>query len=96
MSGGSALNVPEELREKIEQAARERNENPSSLIASAVNLLLETEQLQVEEVRRRLAARSGSTVRNDRVMAWLDTWGRNGEIPRPNANRMGSPCCPGP
>lgn len=83
MSGGSALNVPEELKERIEQAARERNENPSSLIASALNLLLETEQLQVEEVRRRLASRSGKTVRNDRVMAWLDTWGLNGEIPPP-------------
>jgi predicted transcriptional regulator len=83
MSTGSVLNVPEELKERIEQAARERNENPSSLIASALNLLLETEKLQVEEVRRRLASRSGKTVHNDRVMAWLGTWGLNGEIPPP-------------
>jgi predicted transcriptional regulator len=83
MSGGSVLNVPEELKERIEQAARERNENPSSLIASALNLFLETEQLQVEEVRRRLASRSGKTVHNDRVMAWLDTWGLNREIAPP-------------
>jgi predicted transcriptional regulator len=83
MSGGSALNVPEELRERIERAARERNENPSSLIASALNLLLETEQLQTEEVRRRATSRSGKTVPNSRVMAWLDTWGPDGEIPPP-------------
>jgi predicted transcriptional regulator len=83
MSGGSALNNPEELKVRIEQAARERNENPSSLIASAVNLLLETEQLQVEEARRRLASRSGRTVRNDRVLAWLDTWGLSGEVSPP-------------
>jgi predicted transcriptional regulator len=83
MSGSSILNVPEELKERIEQAARERKENPSSLIASALDLLLETEQLQVEEVRRRLSSRSGKTIPNERVMAWLDTWGLEEEISPP-------------
>ena len=83
MSGVSGLNVPEELKERIEQAAREREQNPSTLIASALDLLLETEALQTEEAQRRLASRTGKTVPNERVMAWLDTWGRNGEIPPP-------------
>ena len=83
MSGSSILNVPEELKKRIEQAARERKENPSSLIASALDLLLETEQLQVEEVRRRLSSRSGKTIPNERVMAWLDTWGLKEEISPP-------------
>jgi predicted transcriptional regulator len=83
MSGVSALNVPDELRERIEQAAREREENPSTLIASALDLLLEAEALQGEELRRRLASRSGKTVPNERVMAWLDTWGLDKEIPPP-------------
>ncbi|MGO8792244.1 MAG: hypothetical protein ACLQVL_33315 [Terriglobia bacterium] len=83
MSGVSGLNVPEELKERIEQAAREREQNPSSLIASALDLLLETEELQAEEVRRRLASRTGKTVPNERVTAWLDTWGLNTEIPPP-------------
>jgi predicted transcriptional regulator len=83
MSGSSILNVPEELKERIEQAARERKENPSSLIASALDLLLETEQLQVKEVRRRLSSRSGKTIPNERVMAWLDTWGLKEEISPP-------------
>jgi predicted transcriptional regulator len=83
MSGISALNVPEELKERIEQAAREREQNPSTLIASALDLLLETEALQTEEAQRRLDSRTGRTVPNGRVMAWLDTWGQEGEIPAP-------------
>lgn len=83
MSGASHLNVPNELKQKIEQAARERGQNPSPLIASALDLLLNTEALKAEEARRRLASRGGKTVPNERVMAWLDTWGLNGEIPPP-------------
>ncbi len=83
MSRGPVLHVPDDLKERIEQAARERKENPSALIASAVDLLLETERLQVEEVRRRLASRARETIPNERVMAWLDTWGLDEELPPP-------------
>jgi predicted transcriptional regulator len=83
MGEGSVLILSEELKERIEQAARQRKENPSSLISSALDLLLETEQLQVEEARRRLASRSGKTIANERMMAWLDTWGLTREIPPP-------------
>ena len=83
MSGVSGLNVPEELKERIEQVAREREQNPSSLIASALDLLLEAEALQGEEAKRRLASRTGRTVPNERVMAWLETWGLAGEISPP-------------
>jgi predicted transcriptional regulator len=83
MSGVSGLNVSEELRERIEQAARERDQNPSTLIATALDLLLEAESLQADEARRRLASRTGKTVPNERVTAWLDTWGLDGEISPP-------------
>jgi predicted transcriptional regulator len=77
------LDLPAELKNKIEQAARERSENPSSLIASAVDLLLEAEKLQLENVRRRVATRTGKTVANQRVMSWLDTWGIGQPTPPP-------------
>ena len=83
MSGVSGLNVPDELRDRIEQAAREREQNPSSLIASALDLLLEAEALQGEEARRRLISRTGRPIPNERVMSWLDTWGLDKEIPPP-------------
>ncbi len=83
MRGLSSLNLPSELKDKIEQAARERSENPSSLIASALDLLLEAEKLQLEEVRRRTASRSGKTVGNEHVMSWLDTWGISRETHPP-------------
>ena len=74
---------PQDLKDRIEQAARERNEYPSSLVATALDLLLESEQLQVEEVRRRLASRSDKTISHERVAAWLDTWGLKEELPPP-------------
>ena len=83
MSGVTGLDVPDELRDRIEQAAREREQNPSTLIAHALDLLLEAEALQGEEVQRRLASRTGKTVPNEHVMAWLDTWGLDKEIPPP-------------
>jgi predicted transcriptional regulator len=39
----------------------------------------EAETIQVEEVRRRLVSRTGETIPNERVVAWLDTWGRDDE-----------------
>jgi predicted transcriptional regulator len=83
MSEVSGLNVPEELKTRIEQAAREREQDPASLIASALDLLQEAEALQVEEVRRRLDSRTGKTIANKQVMAWLDTWGLEQETPPP-------------
>jgi len=73
MGSVSSLDVPNELRERIERAAREREQNPSALIASALDLLLETEALQAAEAQRRLASRGGRTVPNERVAAWLRT-----------------------
>jgi predicted transcriptional regulator len=83
MSGVSGLNVPDELKDRIERAARERELNPSSLISSALDLLLEAEAIQGEEARRRLSSRTGKTIPNERVMEWLDTWGLDKEIPPP-------------
>jgi predicted transcriptional regulator len=45
--------------------------------------MVETEGRQVEEVRRRLASRTGDTVSNERVLAWLESWGLNAELPPP-------------
>jgi len=83
MSGVSGLNVPEELKERIEQAARERDQNPATLVASALDLYLEAEAIQGEEARRRLVSRTGKTISNERVIAWLDTWDLGKEISPP-------------
>lgn len=83
MSEVSVIRVPDELKDRIERAARERELNPSSLLASALDLFLEAEAIQGEVARRRLASRTGRTIPNDRVIAWLDTWGLDKEIPPP-------------
>jgi predicted transcriptional regulator len=50
-----------------------------------LDLAPEAEALQVEEIRRRLASRTGRTIPNEQVMAWLDTWGQDKEIPPPES-----------
>ena len=83
MSEASVIRVPDELKDRIEQAARERELNPSSLLASALDLFIEAEAVQGEVARRRLALRKGKTIPNDRVNAWLATWGLDKESPPP-------------
>lgn len=83
MSGDANLHIPEDLKERIERVARQRDQNSSTVIASALDLLLETEELQSDEARQRLASASGTAISNEAVMRWLETWGMDGEISPP-------------
>jgi predicted transcriptional regulator len=55
MSSVSNLEMPTELKEKIEKAARERNQNPSSLVERAFALFLTVEEAHLVEVRKAAA-----------------------------------------
>jgi predicted transcriptional regulator len=44
---------------------------------------LDAEALQEEEARRRLASGTGKTIPDERVTAWLDTWGLDNETSPP-------------
>jgi hypothetical protein len=54
-----------------------------TLKANSLDVAPRAEALQVEEAGRRLASRKGNTVSNERVTAWLATWGLDKEIPPP-------------
>jgi predicted transcriptional regulator len=70
---------------RIEQAAPEQEHNSMTTEGDTLDLAPEAEALQVEEIRRRLASRTGRTIPNEQVMAWLDTWGQDKEIPPPES-----------
>jgi predicted transcriptional regulator len=55
MSSISNLEMPTELKERIEEAARERNQNPSSLVERAFTLFLAVEEAHLVEVRKAAA-----------------------------------------
>ena len=55
MSSVSNLEMPTELKEKIEKAARERDQNPSSLVERAFALFLAVEEAHLVEVRKAAA-----------------------------------------
>lgn len=73
MSATASLQLPVELKDKIERVARERNEDPISLIASAVESLLGAGEAQLAEVRRRDLADSGADRTNGDAIAKLDS-----------------------
>jgi predicted transcriptional regulator len=76
MGATSALELPIELKQEIERVAKERNEDPASLLASAMDSLLSAEEAHLVEVRRRDRLDSGerdSHYTNEDAVAKLDS-----------------------
>jgi len=73
MSRTSSLELPMDLKLRIERVARERDEEPAALLASAIDSLLGIEEAQIAEVRRRDATDTGETYSNEDAFAKLDS-----------------------
>lgn len=73
MSGTSGLELPIELKIRIERVAKERDEEPATFLASAIDSLLSMEEAQIAEVRRRDATDTGETYSNEDAFAKLDS-----------------------
>ncbi len=73
MSATSGLELPVELKQKIERVAKERNEDPALFLASAVESLLGAEEAQLAEVRRRELTDSGNRYSNEHAFTRLDS-----------------------
>ena len=59
MSETSNLELPTELKLRIERVAKERDEEPATLLSGAIDSLLMIEEAQIAEVRRRDATDTG-------------------------------------
>jgi predicted transcriptional regulator len=77
MSHTSSLERPVELKERIERVARERNEEPATLLAYAIDSLLNIEEAQLAEVRRRDRIDAGKYYTNEEAFAKLDSFRPN-------------------
>jgi predicted transcriptional regulator len=74
MSKTSTLELPIELKERIERVAKERKEEPATLLAFAIDSLLTAHEAQLAEIRRRdLISNSGKGYTHEEAMAKLDS-----------------------
>jgi predicted transcriptional regulator len=74
MTKNSSLELPIELKQRIERVAKERNEEPATLLASAIDSLLSAADAQLAEVRRRDLADTGQSYSNEEAFARLDSF----------------------
>lgn len=74
MSNTSSLELPVELKERIERVARERNEEPAMLLACAIDSLLNVEEAQLAEVGRRDLIDAGRSYTNEEAFSRLDSF----------------------
>ena len=73
MSTISNLELPTELKRRIERVAKEREEEPATLLSSAIDSLLSIEEAQISEVRRRDATDTGEISSNEEALAKLES-----------------------
>ena len=83
MSVTSSLDLPVELKERIERVAKERNEEPATLLAYAIDSLLSVEEAQLAEVRRRDLADSGEYYTSKDAFEKLDSFRPSRRTPSP-------------
>jgi predicted transcriptional regulator len=74
MTKNSSLELPIELKQRIERVAKERNEEPAALLASAIDSLLSAADAQLAEVRRRDLTDTGQSYSNEEAFARLDSF----------------------
>jgi hypothetical protein len=74
MIKNSSLELPIELKQKIERVAKERNEEPAALLASAIDSLLSAAEAQLAEVRRRDLTDTRQSYSNEEAFARLNSF----------------------
>jgi predicted transcriptional regulator len=83
MSTISNLELPTELKRRIERVAKEREEAPATLLSSAIDSLLSIEEAQIAEVRRRDSMDRGQVYSNEDAFARLNSFRPNRRDPSP-------------
>ena len=73
MNNLASLEVPVDLKERIERVAKERNEEPASFVAYAVNVVLDAETAQNAEIKRRMQNPDRKYFTNAQAIAKLDS-----------------------
>lgn len=74
-----------EVKDKLDALARETKRSKSTLAGEAIETYVNHSAWQMEHVKAALAEdeAGGQGVPHEEVVRWMDSWGTDNELPRP-------------
>lgn len=82
------LRLDDETDSRLSNLAGATDRSKAYLATQALKLFLENNEWQVQEIREAVAEADAAApdqfVENDRVLAWMETWGTDHEAPIPS------------
>ena len=81
--------VSRELKAKLDLLARQTNRSEADLASEALAAYVDVQTWQAAEIERSLAeVRAGAKgIPHERIVAWLESWGTDNELPPPEPDR---------
>ena len=72
------------LQARLAALAEDRKKPVSEVVAEVISVFFATDSWEHKHIRSGMAElEAGQSVSNDRVMEWLDNWGKQNELPAP-------------
>lgn len=87
------LELDPDTATRLEFLVGERGQDAAGVVADAIALLISTVEIEgpdIEEDLRRLREfeRTGEAVPGEEVMAWVNSWGTENELPAPKPRKI--------
>jgi predicted transcriptional regulator len=73
-----------ETRDRLEALAKDTRRSKAFIAAEAIACYLDAQAWQLERIKAGIAdADAGRVVAHEKVMAWVESWGTDNELPPP-------------
>ncbi len=80
------IRVEKSVKERLERLAEATKRSKSSLAAEGIGAFVETEERQIEGIRKAMASLdAGLGQPHVDVAAWVDSWDEDDELPMPGS-----------
>jgi predicted transcriptional regulator len=88
-SKGSGVRLTQEVRDKLDALARDTKRSKSYLASEAIETFVNLNTWQVAHIHAALAEdeQGAPGVPHEKVMRWLESWGTDDELPRPEPKK---------
>lgn len=83
------IRLAPETREKLDALARDTKRSRSYLASEAIESFVNLNAWQVAHIKQALAEdeQGGPGVPHDEVVAWMESWGTDPELPKPEPKK---------
>ena len=79
-----SIRLDAETKKRLDALAKSSKRSKSYLAAEAISAYVESEEWQLEEIRKGLdEADNGQVVKHEKVVEWLKSWGKPNERKAP-------------